>query len=159
MFNVVKQGGKFEVSFAYANLGTLGVQKNVGNARFETTYDGGGRVIKITWKCRGALPHGFEKTFGKKAASDMREIIRPMRNRAYAKFESPTPDWQLTLPTVVKSTEDDLAGQNLTKLSRQRPADSPFCYSCGNEMNRAGSCYVCSACGTTSGLSPPASSG
>ena len=40
-----------------------------------------------------------------------------------------------------------------TTLSRQRPADAPFCYSCGNEMNRAGSCYVCSACGATSGCS------
>ena len=38
-------------------------------------------------------------------------------------------------------------------LSRERPADAPFCYSCGNEMNRAGSCYVCSACGATSGCS------
>ncbi len=38
-------------------------------------------------------------------------------------------------------------------LSRQRPADAPFCYSCGNEMNRAGSCYVCNACGATSGCS------
>ena len=38
-------------------------------------------------------------------------------------------------------------------LSRDRPADAPFCYSCGNEMNRAGSCYVCSACGATSGCS------
>ncbi len=38
-------------------------------------------------------------------------------------------------------------------LSRARPADAPFCYSCGNEMNRAGSCYVCSACGATSGCS------
>jgi ribonucleoside-diphosphate reductase alpha chain len=40
-----------------------------------------------------------------------------------------------------------------TTISRQRPVDAPFCYSCGNEMNRAGSCYVCSACGTTSGCS------
>ena len=38
-------------------------------------------------------------------------------------------------------------------LARQRPADAPFCYSCGNEMNRAGSCYVCNACGATSGCS------
>ena len=38
-------------------------------------------------------------------------------------------------------------------LSRGRPADAPFCSSCGNEMNRAGSCYVCSACGATSGCS------
>ncbi len=40
-----------------------------------------------------------------------------------------------------------------TTISRQRPADAPFCYSCGNEMNRSGSCYVCSACGSTSGCS------
>jgi ribonucleoside-diphosphate reductase alpha chain len=38
-------------------------------------------------------------------------------------------------------------------ITRQRPADAPFCYSCGNEMQRAGSCYVCSACGSTSGCS------
>ncbi|HUP70049.1 MAG TPA: LAGLIDADG family homing endonuclease [Acidimicrobiales bacterium] len=31
--------------------------------------------------------------------------------------------------------------------------DAPFCYSCGNEMQRAGSCYVCSSCGATSGCS------
>ena len=43
--------------------------------------------------------------------------------------------------------------KNSGLLSRGRPADAPFCYSCGNEMNRAGSCYVCSACGATSGCS------
>jgi ribonucleoside-diphosphate reductase alpha chain len=31
--------------------------------------------------------------------------------------------------------------------------DAPFCYSCGNTMQRAGSCYVCSSCGATSGCS------
>jgi ribonucleoside-diphosphate reductase alpha chain len=31
--------------------------------------------------------------------------------------------------------------------------DAPLCYSCGNEMQRAGSCYVCGSCGTTSGCS------
>ena len=44
-------------------------------------------------------------------------------------------------------------GPSSSTLSRKRPADAPFCYSCGNEMNRAGSCYVCSACGATSGCS------
>jgi ribonucleoside-diphosphate reductase alpha chain len=32
-------------------------------------------------------------------------------------------------------------------------SDAPYCYSCGNVMQRAGSCYVCSSCGTTSGCS------
>jgi ribonucleoside-diphosphate reductase alpha chain len=31
--------------------------------------------------------------------------------------------------------------------------DAPFCYSCGSKMQPAGSCYVCSACGSTSGCS------
>ncbi len=47
-----------------------------------------------------------------------------------------------------------------TRLVRWRPAVGPgraarrpYCYSCGNAMQRAGSCYVCGSCGTTSGCS------
>jgi ribonucleoside-diphosphate reductase alpha chain len=54
-------------------------------------------------------------------------------------------------PTVIPPAVVSPAASGL--LSRQRPADAPFCYSCGNEMNRSGSCYVCSACGATSGCS------
>jgi ribonucleoside-diphosphate reductase alpha chain len=32
-------------------------------------------------------------------------------------------------------------------------ADAPFCYSCGGKMQPAGSCYVCTSCGSTSGCS------
>ncbi len=32
-------------------------------------------------------------------------------------------------------------------------ATRPFCYNCGNVMQRAGSCYVCGSCGSTSGCS------
>jgi len=32
-------------------------------------------------------------------------------------------------------------------------ADAPLCMTCGIQMTRAGSCYVCSECGTTSGCS------
>ncbi|HLH27308.1 MAG TPA: ribonucleoside-diphosphate reductase, partial [Acidimicrobiales bacterium] len=31
--------------------------------------------------------------------------------------------------------------------------DAPYCYQCGNIMQRAGSCFVCGSCGTTSGCS------
>jgi ribonucleoside-diphosphate reductase alpha chain len=31
--------------------------------------------------------------------------------------------------------------------------DAPFCYACGNVMQRAGSCYACPSCGSTSGCS------
>jgi len=38
-------------------------------------------------------------------------------------------------------------------LVRAEQLDAPMCYSCGNAMQRAGSCYVCSSCGATSGCS------
>ena len=38
-------------------------------------------------------------------------------------------------------------------LARAQQHDAPYCYSCGNVMQRAGSCYVCGSCGTTSGCS------
>ena len=39
----------------------------------------------------------------------------------------------------------------LTPIYENR--DAPFCYSCGNVMQRAGSCFACSSCGSTSGCS------
>jgi ribonucleoside-diphosphate reductase alpha chain len=38
-------------------------------------------------------------------------------------------------------------------LGRAEQRDAPYCYSCGNAMQRAGSCYICGSCGTTSGCS------
>ena len=38
-------------------------------------------------------------------------------------------------------------------IARPEQRDAPLCYQCGNTMQRAGSCYVCGSCGTTSGCS------
>jgi len=38
-------------------------------------------------------------------------------------------------------------------LHRQPQLDAPLCMQCGTTMQRAGSCYVCAGCGTTSGCS------
>jgi len=45
------------------------------------------------------------------------------------------------------------AGEAEATLARAEQRDAPFCYSCGNVMQRAGSCYVCGSCGSTSGCS------
>jgi ribonucleoside-diphosphate reductase alpha chain len=34
-----------------------------------------------------------------------------------------------------------------------KDADAPLCFTCGTKMRRAGSCYVCEGCGSTSGCS------
>lgn len=45
---------------------------------------------------------------------------------------------ELLTPTTLKGNVDDAA---------------PICYNCGNQTQRAGSCYVCSSCGSTTGCS------
>jgi ribonucleoside-diphosphate reductase alpha chain len=46
------------------------------------------------------------------------------------------------------------APQPVKTGSRANAADSaPLCYNCGNQTQRAGTCYVCTACGSTTGCS------
>ncbi len=40
-----------------------------------------------------------------------------------------------------------------TKAVAKNDSDAPLCYNCGNQTQRAGSCYVCSSCGSTTGCS------
>ncbi|MGD0875281.1 MAG: vitamin B12-dependent ribonucleotide reductase [Acidimicrobiales bacterium] len=54
---------------------------------------------------------------------------------------------------------DAVAGRRQSEVDQLRRAgqienkDAPFCYACGNVMQRAGSCYACPSCGSTSGCS------
>jgi ribonucleoside-diphosphate reductase alpha chain len=74
---------------------------------------------------------------------------------------------QPTLPEIVEQATPNL-GMNeqptlldtSAKTSTRRgdantmeQHDAPMCYQCGNVMQRAGSCYVCTSCGSTSGCS------
>jgi ribonucleoside-diphosphate reductase alpha chain len=54
-------------------------------------------------------------------------------------------------PTLIDLGEKPADEPRLVHRSEQR--DAPMCYQCGNTMQRAGSCYVCSTCGATSGCS------
>jgi ribonucleoside-diphosphate reductase alpha chain len=39
------------------------------------------------------------------------------------------------------------------KIGPSGDSTAPLCYNCGNQTQRAGSCYVCSSCGSTTGCS------
>ncbi len=39
------------------------------------------------------------------------------------------------------------------EVTPQTDLDAPLCFTCGVKMRRAGSCYVCESCGSTSGCS------
>ncbi|HEX6597429.1 MAG TPA: LAGLIDADG family homing endonuclease, partial [Acidimicrobiales bacterium] len=79
---------------------------------------------------------------------------------------------QPTLPGVEESATPSTTGSDIlpdpapaAALAPPAPApavaappqpavsDAPYCYQCGMVMQRAGACFVCSSCGTTSGCS------
>jgi ribonucleoside-diphosphate reductase alpha chain len=57
-----------------------------------------------------------------------------------------------SVPEPVAEPRPDAAVE-VQPLARAEQRDAPYCYQCGNAMQRAGSCYVCGSCGTTSGCS------
>jgi len=63
-------------------------------------------------------------------------------------IDPPSPDLSLDL-----TTPPDPGPRAAAVPEGSRRIDAPYCYACGMEMQRAGSCYVCSSCGATSGCS------
>jgi ribonucleoside-diphosphate reductase alpha chain len=60
------------------------------------------------------------------------------------------------LPEPVELDVEAPPAPRLIEVSERPSAkanDAPLCYSCGSKMQPAGSCYVCSSCGSTSGCS------
>jgi ribonucleoside-diphosphate reductase alpha chain len=56
-------------------------------------------------------------------------------------------------PAPTQAAHPSLSSDQDGPIARAEPRDAPYCYQCGNAMQRAGSCYVCGSCGTTSGCS------
>jgi ribonucleoside-diphosphate reductase alpha chain len=72
--------------------------------------------------------------------------------------EAVTPNLSLVAP--VTADEDTAPGRTGPAASPQpgpvgQPvaSDAPYCFQCGVQMQRAGSCHACPSCGTTSGCS------
>jgi ribonucleoside-diphosphate reductase alpha chain len=58
-------------------------------------------------------------------------------------------------PVVGLSANQPEISKMVSKAEVKTSQDStaPLCYNCGNQTQRAGSCYVCSSCGSTTGCS------
>lgn len=87
-----------------------------------------------------------------------------------ASFDDMPEQQQTMLLTDDKSAEGKLVEETVEKYEEAAPkvaearvapttqaktadAAAPLCYNCGNQTQRAGSCYVCSSCGSTTGCS------
>jgi ribonucleoside-diphosphate reductase alpha chain len=57
----------------------------------------------------------------------------------------------------VDQSVDDVVNNQELKVSvasiKTNDSTAPLCYNCGNQTQRAGNCFVCSSCGSTTGCS------
>ncbi|MBC7581304.1 vitamin B12-dependent ribonucleotide reductase [Aeromicrobium sp.] len=71
--------------------------------------------------------------------------------------DAPTPAVVAASPVANARVDAPVAAVQtaMTPASKVAATDStaPLCYNCGNQTQRAGSCYVCSSCGSTTGCS------
>jgi hypothetical protein len=67
-----------------------------------------------------------------------------LRSDLVDEVEAPPPSGNLPRPVA-------LAAEGPGRVAAA--SDAPYCYQCGVQMQRAGSCFACPSCGTTSGCS------
>jgi ribonucleoside-diphosphate reductase alpha chain len=63
-----------------------------------------------------------------------------------------------TIPNTTESEINEKTTNDVHDLEKQEikvasTSAGPLCYNCGNQTQRSGSCYVCTACGSTTGCS------
>jgi len=87
------------------------------------------------------------------SVSLIEDDLSPVRKAVLPSLDELSPHPEFLAPSALSAplTAAISAGANVIARAEQR--DAPYCYSCGNAMQRAGSCYVCGSCGTTSGCS------
>jgi len=56
-------------------------------------------------------------------------------------------------PQVSMPVAEEVTEVKLSKKADHKDDAAPMCYSCGNQTQKAGSCYVCTSCGSTTGCS------
>lgn len=79
------------------------------------------------------------------AGLDVESLSRP------APHISPEP--AAPKPAVIPAAKEAHTSAELVEMQLGISADAPLCFSCGTKMQRAGSCYICEGCGSTSGCS------
>jgi ribonucleoside-diphosphate reductase alpha chain len=78
--------------------------------------------------------------------ADLETLAQSVPVKKAATEEAEVKDTKAADTTVRSSTE-------LLEVLTGSSADAPLCVNCGSKMRRAGSCYVCEGCGSTSGCS------
>lgn len=64
---------------------------------------------------------------------------------------APVPAKQEPVAVVAEQPKEE--AKTVQPVAAKKDDTAPMCYNCGNQTQKAGSCYVCTACGSTTGCS------
>ncbi|MYS21680.1 ribonucleoside-diphosphate reductase class II [Streptomyces sp. DvalAA-14] len=80
--------------------------------------------------------------------------VEGLAQSAPRESEAARPPLSVAKPeAAVPAPKEAHSSTELLEIQLGLNADAPLCFSCGTKMRRAGSCYVCEGCGSTSGCS------
>ena len=87
-------------------------------------------------------------------ASLLDEVVDETQVQQEIAVEKPMAN-ETTAPAVTASASTSIPALEPAKTAKAVLGDAaaPLCYNCGNQTQRAGTCYVCTACGSTTGCS------
>ncbi|MBH1938667.1 vitamin B12-dependent ribonucleotide reductase [Streptomyces sp. AV19] len=79
--------------------------------------------------------------------------VEGLAQSAPRQVEAPKAEVQERPAAAVPAPKQPHNSTELMEMQLGLNADAPLCFSCGTKMRRAGSCYLCEGCGSTSGCS------
>jgi len=79
--------------------------------------------------------------------------VEGLAQSAPRQVEAPKPLSVAKPAAVTPAPKEAHNSTELLEIQLGLNADAPLCFSCGTKMRRAGSCYLCEGCGSTSGCS------
>lgn len=79
--------------------------------------------------------------------------VEGLAQSAPLQTQPPKPSAPVSVPAPSAPRQVAHSNTELAEIQLGLNADAPLCFSCGTKMRRAGSCYLCEGCGSTSGCS------
>ncbi|MEU8828245.1 vitamin B12-dependent ribonucleotide reductase [Streptomyces sp. NPDC048636] len=79
--------------------------------------------------------------------------VEGLAQSAPRQLDAPAASTSSTAGAATPAPKEAHSSTELVEMQLGLNADAPLCFSCGTKMRRAGSCYLCEGCGSTSGCS------
>jgi ribonucleoside-diphosphate reductase alpha chain len=133
----------------------------LGLASIEDMPDDQTSLLTDDQSVTGAMIQGVQGESGSAQTQSLSPVVSEGVNEAQA----PALQAQMAVTMSTASTSapaparsqpgqpESVSPKRLPGISTAADTTAPLCYNCGNQTQRAGSCYVCTSCGSTTGCS------